>query len=228
VFAVGHMAIAYLLGKGSGKLLHVSPNVPLLLVLSILPDLDILVSPSFHRGPTHSVIMAIIVFLPVLYFYRRKAVPYLLALASHAVIADLVIGGDIMLFWPLSTAKICLPAPFPDISIYSPVNIALEFSLFIVATVVMWKTRDIRTFFHRDASNLLLAIPVLTVLLPTFVGYPLRVPPLLVIPHLFYLITFSIAVIFGLLAIPRLMVKNQPKHEPTTKPTRSAKLAPLS
>ena len=96
MFAVGHMALAYLAGKISAKPLRVSPNVPLLLVLSIIPDMDILVGEGFHRGPTHSVIMAIIVFLPVLYFYRRKAVPYLLALASlfnkfyqmHRVISD--------------------------------------------------------------------------------------------------------------------------------------------
>jgi hypothetical protein len=214
MFTIGHMAIAYLLGRGSGKLLRATPNIPLLLALSILPDADILVGASFHRGPTHSVITAIIVFLPALYFYRKKAVPYLLAFASHAVIADLIIGGEIMLFWPLSTEKISLPPPFPYISVYSPVNVVLEFSLFIIATIAMLKTKDMRTFFHEHASNLLLAIPVVTVLLPALVGFPLSVPPLLFIPHVFYLITFSIAVILGLLAIPRLLIKTQ--NEPET------------
>jgi len=223
MFAVGHMAIAYLLGKSSGKLLHVSPNVPLLLVLSILPDLDILFGASFHRGPTHSVIMALIVFLPALYFYGKRAVPYLLALASHAVIADLLIGGDIMLFWPLSTAKISLPAPFPVISITSPVNVALEFTLFIVATIVMLKTKDIRTFFQKHLSNLLLAIPVLTVLLPTFIGYPLSVPALLVIPHLFYLIVFSIAVLLGMPPAFKMVLNLANKQHKQRSPDTSTK-----
>jgi len=54
--SVGHMSIAYLLGKGSGKALQVNPNVPLLMVLSILPDIDIiydlLFNTEIHRGPT--------------------------------------------------------------------------------------------------------------------------------------------------------------------------------
>ena len=201
MFAVGHMAIAYLLGKGSGKLLRVSPNIPLLLVLSILPDLDILVGSSFHRGPTHSVITALLVFLPALVIYRKRAIPYLLAFASHAAIADLIIGGDLMLLWPLSTAKISIPPPFPVLSIYGPANMILEFSLFIAATIVMLKTKDLYTFFQKHLSNLLLAIPVTTVLLPTLVGFPLMVPILLIIPHVFYLVIFSYAVLLSLIAL---------------------------
>jgi membrane-bound metal-dependent hydrolase YbcI (DUF457 family) len=198
MFAVGHMALAYLTGKISAKTLRVSPNVPLLLVLSIIPDMDIIVGEGFHRGPTHSVIAALLVFIPALYFYRKRAIPYLLALASHGLIGDLIIGGDLMLFWPLTAKKIFLPAPFPQLSIYGVANMALEFSLFIVATIVMLRNRDLFTFFQPHRSNLLLAIPVVTVLLPTFLGYPLKVPLLLALPHLFYLVVFSIAVLRGL------------------------------
>ena len=114
LFAVGHMALAYLAGKRVAKPLRVSPNVPLLLVLSIIPDMDILVGEGFHRGPTHSMIATVLVFVPAFFFYRKRAVPYLVALASHAVVGDLIIGGDLMLFWPLSTGKVFLPAPFRD------------------------------------------------------------------------------------------------------------------
>jgi hypothetical protein len=41
--------------------------------------------------------------------------------------------------------------------------------------------------------NLVLTVPIFTVLLPTFLGFPLRVPILLVPPHLFYLAIFSLA-----------------------------------
>ena len=207
MFAVGHMALAYLLGKASAKPLEVKPNVPLLLVLSIIPDMDILVGSEFHRGPTHSIIAAILVFIPIFYFYRKRAIPYLLALASHMLIGDLIIGGRLMLFWPLLTTKIFLSAPFPQLSIYSSVNLALEFTLFIAATLVMLKTKDLLAFFQKHTSNLLLAIPVFTVLLPTFLGYPLVVPLLLVLPHLFYLIIFSIAVLRGLFPAHRLPVQ---------------------
>jgi membrane-bound metal-dependent hydrolase YbcI (DUF457 family) len=197
------MGIAYLLAKASGKLLKVNFNIPLVLVLSILPDSDIifqfLFGSNIHRGPTHSILVAILVFIPVFIIYRKKAAPYFAALASHSLIGDFFIGGQIQLFWPLSTREFGLPElGFPDISIESPINVALELTIFVIATVVMFKTRDIYTFFRKRKLNLVLAIPLFTVLLPTSIGYPLHVPFLMVLPHLFYLVLFAIAVLIAL------------------------------
>jgi membrane-bound metal-dependent hydrolase YbcI (DUF457 family) len=198
-FAVGHMALAYLLGKASAKLLKVNLNIPLILVLSIIPDIDILFEPliaDIHRGPTHSIIAAIVVFIPFFLLYRQRATPYFAAVASHSLIGDFLIGGQIQLLWPLSTNEFGLhELGFPYINIYDPINIALEFTLFAIALVVMLKTRDLFHFFRNNKLNLILIIPIFTVLLPTFAGYPLSVPILLVLPHLFYLVIFSIAVL---------------------------------
>jgi len=87
---------------------------------------------------------------------------------------------------------------FSFIAIDSRVNIALEFSLFVIAVFVMLKTRDLFQFFRSRKINLILAIPIFTVLLPTFIGYPLRVPILLVLPHLFYLVLFAISILIVL------------------------------
>jgi membrane-bound metal-dependent hydrolase YbcI (DUF457 family) len=198
-FAVGHMALAYLLGKASAKFLKVKINIPLILVLSIIPDIDILFDFLFnsetHRGPTHSIIVAIVVFIPFFMLYRQKAVPYFAALASHSLIGDFLIGGQLQLLWPLSTTEFgAHELGFPYINIYDPINIALEFTLFAIALVVMLKTRDLFHFFRNNKLNLILIIPIFTVLLPTFVGYPIHVPILLILPHLFYLVIFSIAV----------------------------------
>ena len=197
------MALAYLLGKASAKLLKVSLNIPLILVLSVIPDIDILfdflLKSEIHRGPTHSIIAAIIVFIPFFVLYRQKAMPYFAALASHSLIGDFLIGGQVQLLWPLSTNEF---GPhefgFPYINIYSPINIALEFTLFTVALIVMLKTRDLFHFFRDNKLTLILIIPIFTVLLPTFTGYPLSVPILLVLPHLFYLVLFSISVLIVL------------------------------
>jgi hypothetical protein len=189
------MALAYLLGKGSAKPLKVNLNIPLILVLSIIPDIDILLGVSeLHRGPTHSIITALIIFIPVFAIYRRKAVPYFIALASHSLIGDFFIAGHIgiMLFWPLSSNF--YGNYWFIISIWNPINIALEWTLFAISTIIMFKNRDLFLFFQNKKSNLLLAIPIFTVLLPTFVGYPLSVPILLVPPHLFYLVLFSVSV----------------------------------
>ncbi len=199
-FAVGHMALGYLLGKACAKLLKVNINIPLILVLSVIPDIDILfgflLNSEIHRGPTHSIIVAIVVFIPFFVLYRQKAVPYFAALASHSLIGDFLIGGQLQLLWPLSTSEFgAHELGFPYIGIYSSINVALEFTLFVIALVVMLKTRDLFQFFRSNKLNLILIIPIFTVLLPTFVGYPLSVPILLVLPHLFYLVIFSIAVL---------------------------------
>ena len=200
MFAVGHMALAYLLGKASATRLKVSSNIPAILVLSIIPDIDILFGvDEFHRGPTHSAILALLIFIPLIILFRKKAVPYFLALLSHGLIGDLIIGGNLQLLWPITTNEISLSPLLPKIEINSPINVALELTLFSAATIVMFKAKDLQLFSRSKKSNLLLAIPIATVLLPTFVAYPLTVPISLVAPHLFYLALFTIAVFAVLL-----------------------------
>lgn len=188
------MALGYLLAKPTSKLLKTRLVVPFVLVLSTLPDADIIV-PSLHRGPSHSVITALLVFVPFIILYRKKAVPYFLALVSHAVIGDFLIGGGVQLLWPLSDAKFGNYWFFTRIT--DPANVALELVLFVVATIVMFKTRDLLHFFQPHKSNLTLIIPVLTVLLPTFLSYPISVPILLIVPHILYLVLFSVAVLIA-------------------------------
>lgn len=202
------MSIAYLLGKGSSKPLRYKPNIPLLLVLSIIPDIDIifdlLTGAQLHRGPSHSVVVAIVAFIPFFIVYRKKAIPYFLALISHSLIGDFFIGGHVQLLWPLSKTQFGLQELGSYyISIFNPINIVLELTLFTIATVVLYKTNDWKVFFTSNKSNLILIIPVFTVLLPTTIGYPFSKPllttePFLAIAHLFYLVLFSIAVLKAL------------------------------
>ena len=219
MFAVGHVALAYLLGKGSARLLKVDFNIPLIVTLSIIPDIDILfeflLGSSIHRGPTHSIITAILIFIPFFLLYRQKATPYFAALASHSLIGDFLIGGQIQLLWPLSTNEYGLhELGFPYINIYDPVNIALEFTLFAIAIIIMFKTRDVFRFFRNSKLNLILAIPIFTVLLPTFASYPLHVPFLLVVPHLFYLLVFSISIIIAITGNPKNNKNNDAHGNP--------------
>jgi membrane-bound metal-dependent hydrolase YbcI (DUF457 family) len=204
MFAVGHMSIAYLLGKGSSKALKTKIFIPLLLVLSILPDVDLifeyLLGIPLHRGPTHSIITAALVFIPIFIYYRKKAIPYFLALISHSAIADFVIGGQVQLFWPLSSSQFGLSElGGPNINILSPLNLAAEVILFIIAMAVLYKSGDWRVFFKADKRNIVLFIPMVCVLLPSTIGYPfseslLFSSPLLAVAHLIYLALFTIAV----------------------------------
>lgn len=205
MFAVGHMSLAYLLGKGSSKALHTKINIPILLVLSILPDIDIffdfITGAQIHRGPTHSIVVAFLVFIPVLIYYGKKAIPYLLALISHPLIGDFIVGGQLQLFWPLTNSEYGLhELGLWYIDIWSPINIVLEMLLFIAAMLVLYKSGDWKVFFKPDKTNLVLIIPITTVLLPSTIGYPfsnslLIIEPTLATAHIVYLVLFTIAIL---------------------------------
>ena len=194
------MALGYLIGKGTAKLTGEKINIPLILTLSLLPDIDIIIDNLLmletHRGPTHSIIATVIVFIPLFLIYRKKVIPYFAALASHTIIADFFIGGQLQLLWPLTTNEYGLhELGLPYINIYNSFNIALEFTLFAIAIAIMIKTGDMRSLFRRNRTNLLLAIPLFTVILPTFLSFPLQVHIALVLPHLFYLAIFVAAIL---------------------------------
>jgi hypothetical protein len=199
------MSLAYLLGKGSSKPLAYNPNVPLLMVLSILPDADLIfdffTGATLHRGPSHSLILATVAFVPFFISYRKKAISYFIALISHPLIGDFFIGGQVQLLWPLSTTQFGLQKVGSyTISIFSPANILLELVLFAITIVVLFKTSDWKVFFKNNKSNLILIIPVLSVLLPTTIGYPFSASLiftefLLAIAHLVFLALFSIAIL---------------------------------
>ena len=189
------------MGSTSAKLLKTRISVPLILTLSIIPDADILLErvgiPFLeHRGVTHSVVVTLIVFVPFFAVYRKVAVPYFLALISHALIGD-YLTGNVRLLWPLMQ-EFRFSVNGYGIDIRSPVNIVLEWTLFMLMMIMMMKSGDILGFFRQRKSNLILAIPIFTVLLPTFLSVPLEVPLWLVPPHIFLTLLFLVSIFIEL------------------------------
>ncbi len=204
-FAVGHLSLGYILGKALARALKTSPNAPLLFVLSILPDVDILAEHVSglhellpHRGPLHSLLFWLIVFIPILAVYRKRALPHFIALISHPLIGDYLTGGNLQLFWPLTSQTFGTTT-----SITSPQNIAMELVLFLSAFALLFVSRDLQALFRPRLSNLLLAIPTFTVLLPVFLSYPLQVPVVLVVPHLIYMVIFIAAIVISTVGVPK-------------------------
>lgn len=164
-------------------------NIPLLFVFSIIPDIDLLIPGITHRGPTHSIIF-ILLFFPVFIFYKKDALPYLISMGTHSVIGDYLTDEGIQLFWPVTTKWYGIGIPSNG-----PTNIFMEWSLFIIFLTAIYWIQDLCILLRESRSNLLLLIPILTVLLPTVFSFPLHVPLELLFPHLVYLSLFSIAVI---------------------------------
>jgi len=193
MFAVGHLALGYILGKTTAKSLGVNLNIPLILTASIIPDIDLvmqeLIPALKHRGPTHSVILILFFLLPAFILYREKAAPYFVAAAQHSI-GDFVAGGGVQLLWPLDFSWFGI-----GIKITSLANIFIEWALFLGFLAVMFRTRDLRILFQPHTANTLLAIPILTVLLPTLLSFPLTVPSELIIPHVVYLVLFAASIL---------------------------------
>lgn len=192
MYAVGHLALGYLAGRAGGRVLKVKANVPLLFLLSVLPDVDLLVPGFRHGGPTHSLILSFLLFTPAFLYYGRQSIPYFLALAQHSLVGDLLIG-EIEVLWPLTSRRYGL-----GIKIWNPLNIFLEYGLFLVSFASMLASKDLLVLLSRHKSNLLLSVPLATLLLPTLLRFPLYVPLALLAPNLVYVGVFTLAIALDL------------------------------
>jgi hypothetical protein len=162
-------------------------------MLSVVPDIDLLIPFIQHRGPTHSIITSLIIFVPIFAIYHKKATPYLIALIQHSLIGDYIAGGGTQLLWPITTQQFGT-----GLSIKSPTNITMEWVIFLTSMILLLKTNDTAKLLKPHNSNLTLTIPTFTVLLPTFLSFPLDVPASLIPPHLVYMAIFLASITIDL------------------------------
>jgi len=193
MFSVGHLAFGYLSGRALSKLLNVNVDISLLFLASILPDVDLIIPGVEHRGPIHSIIILFLAFIPVLITYKKRAIPYFMALAQHSLIGDSLTAGGVQILWPITATWYGA-----KIEIASLTNISLEWIFFLACLTVMLKTKDAWTLVQHHPSNLLLSVPVLTVLVSMFFCFPIPVPPEHVLPHLTYLTLFVFSILIDL------------------------------
>jgi membrane-bound metal-dependent hydrolase YbcI (DUF457 family) len=99
---LGHFALGYFSALTVKRFSNEKFNILLVWFISILPDIDLLFSEYIiHRGPTHSVVVQVIAFLPILLIFRR-GLPYLAALLSNSLIGDFL-NPPTQLLWPISS-----------------------------------------------------------------------------------------------------------------------------
>lgn len=189
-FAVGHLAFGYIISRSSAHFTRVDLNVPVVFALSILPDLDIVLPFFSHRGATHSFFSALFIFTPFFILNFRRAIPYFLASIQHSMLGDFLTGGKIQLLWPFTTEYYGFEG-----GITSNANIVVEWIAFLISVIVLVKKEDVKNFFRSEVSNLVLVIPLSTLLIPTFLNFPLSVPQSLAIPHLILIIIFSVSIV---------------------------------
>jgi hypothetical protein len=200
MFAVGHLALGYLTGKASARLLNTEANVPLLLTLSILPDMDMLILMLPHGGPTHSIILYLALAFPAILIWKKQTIPYLIAIVSHPLLGDyptrIYQTSGVQLFYPLTSEWF---AAGLEGAMFFYIN--LELILFALFLGIMLKTRDLTMLIKPHPSNWLLGIPIATALLPVFLQFPLPVPLELVVPHIILIALLGIPILTDMKAL---------------------------
>jgi membrane-bound metal-dependent hydrolase YbcI (DUF457 family) len=188
MFAIGHFALGYILGKGTSKLAKVALNLPLLLATSVLPDVDLLFRFLMHRGPTHSIITISVLMIPFFIIYRKQVLPYFAAMLTHVLIGDFFTGG-VTLFWPISH-NIFGAFNFEVTSLSIEI---VELVLFLLV-VSMYKMGDLQTLLKPYNKNWALIIPLGSVIGPLISfgrGQEGSLPTLLVVPSLLCIVIFA-------------------------------------
>ena len=178
-------------------------NIPLLFVASVVSDIDLLMPGLRHRGPTHSLIIILLLFLPAFLLYGKRATPYFAAMAQHSIVGDYLTSEGVQLLWPIAVDWYGV-----GFAMTSLTNILIEWILFLTSLTIMLKAKDAWKLFQRHPSNLLLSIPVFTVLIPTLLSFPMYVPLELIIPHLIYLAVFTLSILVDLISNLRMTKKS--------------------
>lgn len=204
MFAIGHFALGYLTGKATSKLVHVKVNLPILLAISVIPDIDLLLWNFMdHRGLTHSIIVITVLMIPLLVIFRKAVLPYATALLSHVFLGDFFTGG-IEFLWPITKEIYGY-----YVNVNSLLISAIELGLFLITLTLMYKLKDLQTLLKPGNHNIFLIIPFGATLGPFLFsatqGDPISI--LLVIPSLFWLGIFTISILNNLRVSIKSLIK---------------------
>ena len=138
MYPFGHFAVAYFIVYFLGRYVREDYSLPVVLVASVLPDLDVLFSRFIvHRGPTHSVVTMSVLFV-VFYVVFRRGVLYYVALLSHSLIGDYFTAYGIQLFWPMSYRWYRAPS---SLLLTGRELIVVEFGLFVLMIIHIFVVR---------------------------------------------------------------------------------------
>jgi hypothetical protein len=137
---LGHLAIGYFIGKSISKITKENVNIPLILFCSLLPDVDVFIPELVHRSITHSVVLALMMFVPI-FLITKKGFPYFGAMASHTLIGDYFTGTPFQMFWPVTQDFFLSPS---SLRIDGVLRIIIEGVLFAIMLLVIVQSRRIR------------------------------------------------------------------------------------
>ena len=185
--------MGYILAKTCSVVLKVKINLPLIFLLSILPDIDLLIPFLNHRGPVHSIVVITIVFLPFFVYYRKQVVPSYVALAQHGLVGDYIAGGGVQLLWPLTVRFYGL-----NLSMVSQASISIELISFVLAILVLYITKDMAVLLKPKKENFALLLPEGAILGSVFLFWNQAFSVELLFSHILLFAVFAVSILVSL------------------------------
>jgi len=161
MFFQGHMVWGYLTARATSSLSRTRLVMPLVLLVSILPDADIFLEPFGikHLTVTHAIFTWVVLFAPVFgYFGVRKTLPYFFAVMQHFLLGDAVMG-PIPFLWPATSVSYGL-----RFEMKSAMDLFLEGFGFALFLGVSYRTGDLVAMFNGDSVNAWSMLPAGAVL----------------------------------------------------------------
>ncbi|MEM4277595.1 MAG: metal-dependent hydrolase, partial [Candidatus Nitrosocaldus sp.] len=156
MFLVGHAAWAYVISRSLASVLRVRINPYIVMLLGMVPDADILLQEYIrHRSLTHSIIFWSIIFIPFFIIYRKRSIPYFIAVIQHIMLGDVIVASTNVL-WPW---KYEMGMGF---SLLSPLNIVME-SIGLGLALLLIIKYD-RVIIARSRGNILGLVVILPLL----------------------------------------------------------------
>ena len=141
MYPLGHIALGYFSARATSSITRSNYNLFLVWFFSVSPDIDVLIPFVTHRGPTHSLMAIISLFVPAL-LLRREWLPYVAGLGSHALIGDLITGtkrtSGCMLLWPFRSSFVDIGV---NIRMGSSIELGLELALFTLMIIILRPSR---------------------------------------------------------------------------------------
>ena len=129
---LGHFGLGILSGITARVFLKRDFNPILICLVSVLPDIDFLIPFIQHRGPTHSVIVATLFFIPIIILYKN-GVAYYLSILTHSLIGDYFTAYGCMILYPLNNTFYRVSRPY---LLRSKTQFTVEVALFLTSIIL--------------------------------------------------------------------------------------------
>ncbi len=153
------MVWGYLFGRLSARALHTDVSLPWLILMGAVPDYDILFQPLGlqHHTISHSVFAWLLIFVFVVWRWRRRAIAYWIGAVQH-LLGDYLVT-NVPLALPISDVQVGLNLGMPSAS-----DSLLEVGGLGFMLLLLFVSGDWGILMAKAKSNLWMIIPLVTLL----------------------------------------------------------------